>query len=97
MQNLRPLQVRRVLHDAPVGPIAYPQAKVIVVTAGWTNKCPCGERTHRREPGLESQLPALPAMYVSRMTATPSPARREILRPLRGWESCLHRCCRAAS
>lgn len=33
----RPLRVRRTLHDRGVAPVAYPEAKIVVVTAGWTN------------------------------------------------------------
>ncbi|MDN6283268.1 MAG: AraC family transcriptional regulator [Corynebacterium sp.] len=33
----RPLRVRRVLHDREVDPVAYPEANIVVATAGWTN------------------------------------------------------------
>lgn len=37
MRRKRALRVLRALHDAAVDPIAYPQVKLIVVTAGWTD------------------------------------------------------------
>lgn len=57
MTDERPLRVHRVLHEAAVGPIAYPQAKVIVVTAGWTNLVLRKQVTSLRE-GDVAILPA---------------------------------------
>lgn len=57
MMHDHPLRVHRVLHESAVGPIAYPQAKVIVVTAGWTNLA-YRERTTSLREGDVAILPA---------------------------------------
>lgn len=36
MRGRVPLRVHRVVHHSPVKPIAFPQMKIILVTAGWT-------------------------------------------------------------
>lgn len=53
----RPLRVSRILHNTVAAPVAFPQVKVVTVTAGWT-KLLHRERVIHLSPGDVAVLPS---------------------------------------
>lgn len=57
MRDRAPFRVCRMVHDSAVNPVAFPQVKFVVITAGWTNLVH-RERTRSLAEGDIAVLPA---------------------------------------